>query len=115
MKILQKIKKVFASIGAFFIGVTSKVFASYLDLGASQLLYGVVRPEPEPEPLKELSMSIWNIFKFFIIPIALIIGLIIYFKKSKSSTKKKVIIMISAILIVIAICLEINYFVVNLF
>lgn len=71
--------------------------------------YGVEYPKTT-----KYILDIWDIFKFFIIPIVLIIGLIVYFKKSKSSTKKKVIIMITTILITIAICLEINYFVVNL-
>lgn len=108
MKMLQKIKKIFASIGAFFIVLTSKVFGSVNpnDLIATlqpQPAYGVEDPNTEVQ-------KVWDFFKFFAIPIILIIGLIIYFKKSKSSTKKKVIVIITTILITIAICWAVNYF-----
>ena len=59
----------------------------------TEVLYGVRSP----------INSIWNISKIFIIPLALIIGFIIYFKKSKSTTKRKIITMIIVLLVVIAI------------
>ena len=45
----------------------------------TEVLYGVRSP----------INSIWNISKIFIIPLALIIGFIIYFKKVKAQQKEK--------------------------
>ena len=74
-----------------------------------QDLYG-----PPPEPQSDFISTIWRIAKIFIIPLALIIGFIVYFKKSKSTTKRKIITMIIVLLIVIAICFGANYLITNL-
>lgn len=74
-----------------------------------QDLYG-----PPPEPQSDFISTIWRIAKIFIIPLALIIGFIVYFKKSKSTTKRKIITMIIVLLIVIAICFGVNYLITNL-
>ena len=63
-------------------------------------LYGVARPST--------VTIIWRIARIFIIPIALLIGLIIYFKKSKSSKKQKILVTRGIITITVIL-----YFVVN--
>ena len=101
MKIVERIKKGLTGIGTFLLTIPAKVFA----IGISD--------ELQPVPMYGVPSSrvvdiIWTIAKFFIIPIALLIGLIIYFKKSTSSTKKKVLITIGIITIT-----AILYFVIN--
>ena len=98
MKIVERIKKGLTGIGAFLLTIPAKVFAIEIDPPAA--LYGV--PSPRVVDI------IWTIAKFFIIPIALLIGLIIYFKKSKSSKKKKILVTIGIIAIT-----AILYFVIN--
>lgn len=101
----KAIKRIFLMIGTFFTSIYTKVFAfdpiqPMYGIPAEPDLYGVPRPETIP--------LIWRIAKGLVIPIALIIGLIIYFKKSKSSKKKKIIMSIISIVIVILLCLLIN-------
>lgn len=104
MKFLSKIKKIIISIGIAIISIPKKVFAVAVNPSdivqdlygpPSAVLYGV------PSPVNPT----WNISKLFVIPLALIIGLIIYFKKSKSTVKKKIIITILVIMITVAIYL----------
>ena len=111
MKIMKKIKKVIISAIMTIMLLPKKIFAvepkEYTIKSAQQyteILYGVRSP----------ITSIWNIAKIFIIPLALIIGFIIYFKKSKSTTKRKIITMIIVLLVVIAICWGVNYLITNL-
>lgn len=84
-------KKIFAaSIKNIIAG--SEQFIQDLYGPPTAALYGIYRPSP--------ISKMWNIAKIFIIPVALIIGLIIYFKKSKSSIKKKILITILSIAII---------------
>ena len=108
-KIILKVKKVLIAIVLAIISFPNKIFAainpSALDIqdlyGPPPVsLYGVARPNT--------VTIIWRIARTFIIPIALLIGLIIYFKKSKGSKKKKILITIGIIAIT-----AILYFVVN--
>lgn len=107
-KFISKVKKVIVAIVLAIISFPNKIFAA-LDPYAIQDLYG-------PPPVATLYgierpntlTIIWRIARTFIIPIALLIGLIIYFKKSKSSTKKKILVTIGIIVIT-----AILYFVVN--
>lgn len=107
-KFISKIKKVIVAIVLAITSFPNKIFAvinpSALDIqdlyGPPQVaLYGVARPP---------SIGIWKIARTFIIPIALLIGLIIYFKKGKSSKKKKILVTIGIIVITVIL-----YFVVN--
>lgn len=98
MKMFEKLKKGLIGIGIFLLSIPTKVFATMeemYDLYKPQPLYGVT----EPDPLEE----IWNIGKIFIIPVALLIGLIIYLKKSKGSKKKKILVTIEIIFIIVII------------
>lgn len=109
-KFISKIKKVVVAIVLAIISFPNKILAainpSALDIqdlyGPPQVvsLYGVARPST--------LTIIWKIARIFIIPIALLIGLIIYFKKSKSSKKKKILVTIGIIIITVIL-----YFVVN--
>lgn len=108
-KFISKVKKVIVVIVLAIISFPNKIFAtinpSVLDIqdlyGPPPVsLYGVARPST--------VTIIWRIARTFIIPIALLIGLIIYFKKSKSSKKKKILVTIGIIAIT-----AILYFVVN--
>ncbi len=104
MKMFEKLKKGLIGIGIFLLSIPTKVFAAIDNRHDIQPLYGVT----EPDPLEE----IWNIGKIFIIPVALLIGLIIYLKKSKGSKKKKILVTIEIIFIIVIIffvAYEANY------
>lgn len=109
MEILDKIKKGLIGIAGYLLTMPTKVFGASLDIPllygppSTPELYGVVRPSP--------AEKIWNFARFFIIPLALLIGIIVYFKKSKSSKKKKILITIGTILLTIIIYFVINEFI----
>ena len=104
MKVVERIKKGLMGIGAFLLTIPTKVFAVD-DMDIIYSVYGI----PDPEPVKNNFInSVWNVCRIFIIPIALLIGIIIYFKKSKSSKKKKIFVTIGIFVIT-----AILYFVVN--
>lgn len=108
MKIVARIKKGLIGIGAFLLTIPTKVFAIvHMDI---QPMYGIKEPEPVGS---NLVNSIWNICKMFIIPIALLIGIIIYFRKSKSSTRRKIITTLIIIGIVAILYFIINYIISN--
>ncbi len=90
MKVVNKIKRCLVGIGLFLIAIPNWVYG--LSNFPPQVEYGVPR-----EPTR--GEQIWNIFKIFIIPFALLIGFIVYLKKSKSSAKRKM----TTVLIVLAI------------
>ena len=105
---VSKIKKIIFSIAVAIISFPSKIFAA-IDPSAIQdlygppptsTLYGVYRPSP--------VTIIWRIARTFIIPIALLIGLIVYFKKSKSSKKKKIFVSIGVIILTVLVVFTIN-------
>ena len=103
MKLVERIKKGLIGLGAFLLTIPTKVFA--VDYAAAAAMYGI----PAPEPVKNNFInSVWNVCRIFIIPIALLIGIIIYLKKSKSSKKKKILVTIGIIAIT-----AILYFVIN--
>lgn len=104
-KILNKIKKMCLTIGVFLFSISTRVLATmepaYVVRNIeSDILYGPPRTTTIP--------GIWKITRNFIVPIAFIIGVIIYFKKSKSSTKRKVITIIITLALLIIICFGIN-------
>lgn len=106
MKIVSKLKKVIVGIGVGIITFENKVFALSPnmiiepEMIKAETAYGIPRPSP--------IRMILKVTKTFIIPLAVIIGLIIYFKKSKSSKKKKILVTIGIIAITVIL-----YFVVN--
>lgn len=86
MKVFEKIGKVFVLIFIFLKGITAKVYATYIELKI-QPEYGVM------EPVKETTafLKVWDIIKkLYFIPIALLVGIIMYLIKSKASVKKKI-------------------------
>jgi len=106
-KIISKIYKVMVSIAIAIISFPSKIFAA-LDPSAIQDLYG-----PPPVALYGVARPstvtiIWRIARTFVIPIALLIGIIVYFKKSKSSTKKKILVTLGIVALTALI-----YFIIN--
>lgn len=104
MKILSKLKSVIVGVGIGILTFANKVFAispdMLIDPGMIETAYGIPRPSP-------IRMII-RIAKTFIIPIATIVGLLIYFKKSKSSNKKKAIVTIITLIIVALIYFLLN-------
>ena len=104
MKLLDKIKKILTKICAFLLMIPTKVSAREIEVlygpPPTSALYGVYRPSP--------VTIIWKIARTFVIPIALLIGIIIYFKKSKSSKKKKILVTFGIVALVLLL-----YFVVN--
>ena len=108
MKLLEKIKKCLIGIGGFLLMIPTKVLAMPVDDAMMHVyLYGPGKEPPKPS----LIEIIWNFARFFIIPLALLIGIIVYFKKSKSSKKKKILITIGTILLTIIIYFVINEFI----
>ena len=111
---VSKIKKLIFSIAVVIISFPSKIFAA-IDPSAIQdlygppptsTLYGVYRPSP--------VTIIWRIARTFVVPIALLIGIIIYFKKSKSSKKKKILVTLGIVVLVALLYFVINKIVINL-
>ena len=96
MKIFRKVKNALISIGVAIISFPNKIFAIQQpqDLYGPPVatMYGVAKPSP--------IISIWNIARVLIIPVALLIGIIVYFKKSKSSKKKKILVTMCIIVLV---------------
>lgn len=93
-KILKILKKALITVGTFFITLPTKVFARTSEI--PDILYGI----PAPKNDVHLPRIMWNVSKVILIPLALIIGLIIYFIKSKKSLKNKIIISIIVIIMV---------------
>ena len=105
MKKIERLKKGLIGMGAFFLTIPTKVFATQIEVIP---LYGV----SDPRPVKKAI--ILNLCKIFFIPVALLlIGTIIYLKKSKSSTKRKIIIVLAVMCMIAISIFEINYIVNN--
>lgn len=108
-KIINKIRNIFITVGVVLLAGTTKVFgvrtATEYGIPATPDLYGVEKPVK----LTNKAINLIKILKLFIIPIAFIIGSIIYLKKSKTSKKRKIITLIIALVLVVAIYFGINY------
>ena len=114
MKLVERIKKVIITIVLAIISFPNKIFAKFDPSSVDYYIqypdisdYGVVK---SPGPAE----TIWRIARNFIIPIALLIGLIVYFKKSKSSTKKKILVTLGIIALVTLLYFVVNKIIVNL-
>lgn len=99
-KLWKKAKRIMTLVLLTIISFSRKVFADTIKLLEEEKnsitpLYGV------PNPTHELI--IWRLAKGVIIPIALVIGMIIYLKKSKSGKKKKIIISLIVIAITVLV------------
>ena len=92
-KLISKVKKVVVMAMGVIIALPGKIYAVLDD--PITALYGVYNP---PNPLEEF----WKIARYFIIPIILLIGIIVYLTKKKTSTRNKVLIIL-AFLIIMAI------------
>lgn len=110
MKLLDKIKKILTKICAFLLMIPTKVSAREIEVlygpPPTPAVYGVYRPSP--------VIIIWKIARTFVVPIALLIGIIIYFKKSKSSKKKKILVTLGIVVLVALLYFVINKIVINL-
>ncbi len=98
MKRMKKVKKMIMSVAiAIMLLLGKTVQAITPDItDLPDMLYG---------PPQTVSGTVWRISKIFVIPLALIIGFIIYFKKSKSTTTQKILTIIIVILLIfIVIC-----------
>lgn len=113
MKIIERLKKGLIGIGAFLLTVPTKVFAVNSSMRGIAIdpAYGI--PAPAKPVRSNLIGNIWNICRVFIIPIALLIGIILYLKKSKSSKKRKIITVLITIGIVAILYFVINYIINN--
>lgn len=95
-KIINRLKKIFIMIGTFCLSIYTKVFA----IDSIQLLYGIpLEPDLYGVPRPNEIPMLWKIARGLIIPMAFIIGVIIYFKKSKSSKKKKLLVTLGIVAI----------------
>ena len=102
MKKIERLKKGLTGIGTFLLTIPTKVFAAQ-DVETMQDLYG-----PPPSANQGILTNILKIARVCIIPIAALIGLIVYFKKSKSSKKTKILVTIGIICIAVILFLVIN-------
>lgn len=96
MKINTKIKKILKGLGAFFLTIQTKVFALNQTI-IPQPAYGVINPNEKIE-------KIWNFIRFFIVPIIILLGTVIYCKKSKDCKKAKIITVLLTIGFVVILC-----------
>lgn len=103
MKIKSKISKIINILIAGLITFQVKSYASVLR--DPDPAYGVIRPEPKPEPAPNLLInSVQDFFRVFLIPIIiLLVGIIIYLIKGKSNILRKIINIL--VVIVILLCL----------
>lgn len=103
-KFISKVKKVTFAIILAIISFPNKILAivSPSDIDLSKVQVDKLKYVPPNDVI------IWRIAKIFIIPIALLIGLIIYFKKSKDSKKGKIVVTIGIIAITVIL-----YFVID--
>ena len=101
-KIMPKMKKIVFSIGIAMMLLPGKIFAKINEKYYDPAEYGVVNPKAI------LLFKILKIINIFVIPIALIIGAIVYFKKSKSSKKKKISVSIGVIILTVLGIFTIN-------
>ena len=103
-KFISKTKRVIGSIVLAIISFPNKILAVINPID--------IESEPGPKfgiPIQITVMAtVWKIARNFIIPIALLIGLIVYFKKSKSSKKKKVLVTIGIIAITVILYLIVD-------
>lgn len=111
MKIVEKLKKGLLGLGAFLLMIPTKVLAlgNMLDTDRTPILYGI----PEPNTEQVILKNILNICRIVVIPLALIIGIVIYLKKSRSNKKRKIIVVIISIIIALALYFIIGYIINN--
>lgn len=110
---MNKIKKVFVSFGAFFIGLVSKVFAAsasmvqdkygVFDPGMYETKYGIFEPEPT------IGERVLSVGKFALPIILFIIGLFVVLSKKLTKKVKAIIVSIFVILAILGYVLM-NYF-----
>ena len=93
MKIVKKLGVVIAGVIVSLKAWALKVYAASMDVLQTQAEYGV-KIEPK-------STAFMHVISMIIIPIALLLGIVIYCIKSKSSVLKKVILSIVAVLVYI--------------
>lgn len=107
-KIVNKIKRIFIMIEAFFIFVCTKGFAAPADV---VIMYGISKPEITPPLYQVVITKIWDIMHCFVIPLVLLIGAIIYLRKSTKSLKRKIIKIAIIVILTILICIAIDFFI----
>ena len=103
-KIIKGLKRIVFLMGSFVLTIYTKVSAL-----STQTYYGV----PEGATIYKIPRA-WKILRSFIIPIAFVIGIIIYFKKSKSSKGKKILMTLIFLAILVLIVWGINYIIINM-
>ena len=98
-KILGKIKKIFIMIEAFFLSISSKVWAK----DDVRILYGIPNPETTKPTYQIVIAKMWDVMRWLVIPIVLLIGAIIYSRKHPKNLKIKIAIIV---ILTILICIE---------
>ena len=76
---------------------------------SEMIMYGVSKPEIDPPLYQTIITKIWNIMHWFIIPVILLTGSIIYLRKSSKSIKRKIITIVLIIVLTILICIGIDF------
>ncbi len=103
---IKKIRKVLIAIGTFLISIPTKIRAviDITEIG-NEKLYGV------PNPKLTILSGLLNLFRYIILPIVLIIGIVVYIKKSKSSKKRKILTILAIVAIAVAIFFLLTHFI----
>lgn len=105
MKVIDKIKKCIIGIGSFFVAIKSKVFANSM----IKMKIDPIQPELPSAlygiPRVSTAEKIVIIIQLFLIPIAMLIGLIIYLKRSKDNKITKILGIVGVIVLIVGIYL----------
>ena len=110
-KIIKGFKQICLMLVTFCMSMYTKVMAASMPL---QPAYGVPQQDLYGVPRADTIPMFWKILRSFIIPIAFVIGIIIYFKKSKSSKGKKILMTLIFLAILVLILWGINYIIINM-
>lgn len=109
MKIITKLKNILLLAGITIMTLPKKVFCnSVKNSGINNVTITGISPEATSygiaiyEP-SDTVVKIWEICKYILIPLVILIGIIIYWKKSKKSTKMKIVGIIIFMLLLIII------------
>ena len=108
MKILNKIKNIFIATGTLIVSIYSKARAVQLNENEVMEQLRDVPATYAPPHLSKISI-LCEILKILIIPIAITIGFITYYKKSKNDKYKRIVKILIGITILIIAGLIIYY------
>ena len=111
-KIIKLLKKICLGIAGFFSIIYTKVLA--VEMQMVEILYGPPVQDLYGVPRTNTTPLFWRFARSLFIPLAFIIGIIIYLKNSSAPKYKKFITVLISLIIVILVCFGINYIIINI-